>query len=214
MVFFNTGNVIIQADGTPAVTSGLDVPVANFNPDWLGGIRNTFTWKGWSLSGLIDIRQGGSVVSLTNAIMYADGLTEETLQGREGDLIFGDNFFSHETAVDEGGNPNTIATDAETFWSWVGGRNAPVGEAFVKDASNIRLRELVFSYNLPSAILENTVFTEVRVGLVGRNLFFISNKADNLDPEIFVSAGNNADGFESFGPPTVREVGINLRLGF
>ena len=208
------GRVIMQADGTPAVTSGLDVPVANFNPDWIGGIRNTFTWKGWSLSGLIDIRQGGSVVSLTNAIMYADGLTEETLQGREGGLVFGENFFAHETAVDEGGNPNTLETDAETFWSWVGGRNAPVGEAFVKDASNIRLRELVFSYNLPSSLLDNTVFTEVRIGLVGRNLFFISNKADNLDPEIFISSSNNADGFESFGPPTVREFGLNLRLGF
>lgn len=208
------GRVIVQADGTPAVTAGLDVPVANFNPDWLGGVRNTFTWRAWSLSFLIDIRKGGSVVSLTNAIMFADGLTEETLNGREGDLVFGENIFENEIAVDEGGNPNTIATDAETMWSWLGGRNAPVGEAFVKDASNTRLRELVFAYSLPSSKLQNSVFSEVRIGLVGRNLFFITNKADNLDPEIFVSTANNADGFESFGPPTVREFGINVRLGF
>jgi TonB-linked SusC/RagA family outer membrane protein len=208
------GRVIVQSDGTPAVTAGLDVPVANFNPDWLGGIRNTFTWKGFSLSFLIDIRKGGSVVSLTNAIMYADGLTEETLNGREGNLVFGENIFENETGIDEGGNPNTIATDSETMWSWLGGRNAPVGEAFVKDASNTRLREMVFAYSLPSSTLKNSVFSEVRIGLVGRNLFFFSNSADNLDPEIFVSSSNNADGFESFGPPTVREFGLNLRLGF
>jgi len=208
------GAVIIQADGTPAVTPGLDVPVANFNPDWLGGIRNTLTWKGWSLSFLIDIRKGGSVVSLTNAIMYADGLTEETLTGREGNLIFGENIFANERAIDESGNTNNIATDAETMWSWLGGRNAPVGEAFVKSASNTRLRELVFAYSIPSSKLQNSVLNEIRVGLVGRNLFFFHNSADNLDPEIFVSSANNADGFESFGPPTVREFGINVRLGF
>jgi len=208
------GRVIVQSDGTPAVTAGLDVPVANFNPDWLGGIRNTLTFKGFSLSFLIDIRKGGSVVSLTNAIMYADGLTEETLAGREGNLVFGQNIFENEIAVDESGNTNTIATDAETMWSWLGGRNAPVGEAFVKDASNVRMREMVFAYSIPSSKLTKSVLSEIRIGLVGRNLFFFSNSAGNLDPEIFVNAGINADGFESFGPPTVREFGLNLRLGF
>ena len=208
------GRVIIQSDGTPAVTAGLDIPVANFNPDWLGGIRNTLTFKGFSLSFLIDIRKGGSVVSLTNAIMYADGLTEETLNGREGNLVFGQNIFENEIAVDEGGNTNTIATDSETMWSWLGGRNAPVGEAFVKDASNVRMREMVFAYSIPSSKLTKSVLNEIRIGLVGRNLFFISNSAGNLDPEIFINTANNADGFESFGPPTVREFGLNLRLGF
>jgi hypothetical protein len=100
------------------------------------------------------------------------------------------------------------------MWSWLGGRNAPVGEAFVKSASNVRMREMVFAYSLPSSILKNSRLTEVRFGLVGRNLFFFSNSAGNLDPEIFVSTANNADGFESFGPPTVKEFGLNVRLGF
>ncbi|MCK5368307.1 MAG: SusC/RagA family TonB-linked outer membrane protein, partial [Cyclobacteriaceae bacterium] len=69
----NHGAVIIEANGTPRTTSGLDVQVANFNPDWLGGFGNTFTWRNLSLSFLIDIRQGGSIVSNTNAIMFADG---------------------------------------------------------------------------------------------------------------------------------------------
>ncbi|WP_044240877.1 SusC/RagA family TonB-linked outer membrane protein [Flexithrix dorotheae] len=208
------GRVLIADDGTPRTTAGLDVPVANFNPDWTGGIRNTFNYANFDLSFLIDIRQGGSVVSLTNAIIYADGLTEETLQGRDGSLVFGENFFAHETAVLEDGSANNIQTGAEEMWSKLGGRNAPVGEAFVKDASNTRLRELVLGYTLPSSALAKTPFSKIRVAFVGRNLFFISNAAGNLDPEIFVGVGNNADGFESFGPPTQREYGFNVRLGF
>ena len=33
----DAGNIIVEADGTPRTTPGLDVQVANFNPDWLGG---------------------------------------------------------------------------------------------------------------------------------------------------------------------------------
>ena len=208
------GRVIIEEDGTPRVTSGLDVQVSNFNPDWLGGIRNTFRFKDLSLSFLIDIRQGGTVVSNTNAIMFADGQTEETLEGREGGLIFGQNFFPNEEAVQADGTPNDVATNAEAMWNKLGGRNAPVGEAFISDASNVRMREVVLGYSLPSSVLNNGPIKTMKVSFVGRNLFFFSNAAGNLDPEIFISTGRNAEGTESFGPPTMREYGLNLNIGF
>ena len=89
------GRVIVEADGLPRITSGLDAKVANFNPDWLGGVRNSFSYKNLNFSFLIDIRQGGTVASFTNAIMWADGATEATLAGREGGLIFGENVFAN-----------------------------------------------------------------------------------------------------------------------
>ncbi len=208
------GRVIVETDGTPRTTSGLDVQVANFNPDWLGGFGNSFTWRNLSLSFLIDIRQGGTIVSNTNAIMFADGVTEETLIGRDGNMVFGGNFFGGETAVQADGSPNTVATNAEIMWNKLGGRNAPVGEAFVLDASNSRLRELIIGYSFPTSSLSNTPFTHVKVSFVGRNLFFITNAAGNVDSELIVSTATNADGFESFGLPPVREFGINLKFGF
>jgi len=208
------GRVIVNADGLPAISDGLSVPVANFNPDWLGGIQNYVEYKNLSLSFLIDIRNGGSTASLTNAIIFADGHTEETLQGREGGLVFGDNFFSGETAVLDDGSPNNIAIDAETFWRAMGGRNAPVGEVFALDATNIRLREAVLGYSLPSNVIGGTPFRTVKISLVGRNLFFITNKAENLDPEVAIGTDKAVEGFDSFGPPTTRSFGFNLQLGF
>jgi hypothetical protein len=94
-----------------------------------------------------------------------------------------------------------------------GGRNAPAGEVFVKDASNMRLREAVLSYRLPATLITGSPFRSISVSLVGRNLFFISNKADNIDPDVFVGTSKNAAGFDSFGPPTARSYGFNLNLG-
>src|SRR5690606_37371837 len=84
----DAGNVIVGSNGLPLITPGKTVRVANYNPIWMGGIQNTFRYKNFSANFTIDFRQGGSIASITNAIIYADGLTEETLQGRDGSLVF------------------------------------------------------------------------------------------------------------------------------
>lgn len=205
------GRVIVGANGLPKLTAGRTVKIGNFNPDWLGGIRNSLNWKDLNLSFLVDIRQGGQTASITDAIIFGGGLVEETLQGRDGSLVFGQNFFENETAVKEDGTPNDLKMSAEAFWQAVGGRNAPVGEVFAVDASNVRLREVVLGYKLP---INNSFIKGAHISLVGRNLFFFSNKAKTLDPESIVGTGEVAEGFESFSPPTARSFGFNLQLNF
>ncbi|MDF9799938.1 TonB-linked SusC/RagA family outer membrane protein [Catalinimonas alkaloidigena] len=214
------GNVLIDSQGLPVVTAGKTVPVANFNPDFLLGLNNTFKYKNFSLRALVDMRQGGQVTVFTEAIMAGSGLLDYTSQGRDGTLVFGENIFAGETAVltDETGapteTPNNIQMSAEDLWNRLGGRNTPVGEAFIRDASNIRLRELSFSYNVPESTLSSLPFRSASLSVVGRNLFFFSNKTEYFDPEAVQSVSNNAEGLNSFAPPTTRSFGVSLKLGF
>jgi TonB-linked SusC/RagA family outer membrane protein len=214
------GNVLIDAQGLPIVTPGKTVPVANFQPDFLLGLSNTLKYKNFSLRALVDMRQGGQVTVFTEAIMAGSGLLDYTAQGRDGTLVFGENIFEDETAVlvDETGAPtgtaNNIQMNAEDLWNRLGGRNTPVGEAFIRDASNIRLRELSFSYNLPESTLSALPFRNASLSIVGRNLFFFSNKTEYFDPEAVQSVANNAEGLNSFAPPTTRSFGVSLNLGF
>jgi len=211
----DNGNVIVDDFGLPLITPGRDeVKVANFNPDWIGGVRNSLRYKNFNFSALIDIRQGGTATSFTEAILARDGVLESTLEGREGGLIFGENFLPGETAVREDGSPNTVAFRAEDFWNRVGGRNTPVGEAFVRDLSNIRLRELVIGYTVPSNVFDNSFMTSANISLVGRNLFFISNKAGSFDPESIVGTDNTQEGREAFPLPTSRSLGVSINIGF
>lgn len=205
------GRVIVGANGLPLVTDGLNEVVANYNPDWLGGVRNEINWKALTLSFLVDIRVGGSITSLTNAIMYADGLTQQTIPGRETGIVFGTDFFEDYEAVKEDGTPNDIPVSAEDFWRNFGGRNAPVGEAFSYSATNVRMRELVLGYRLP---VSAGGLDAISISLVGRNLFFFYNAAGDIDPEVLVGTGKASEGFSSFGPPTMRSIGGSLRLDF
>lgn len=208
------GRVIVDASGLPKITTGKDVMVANYNPDWLSGINNTFRYKDLTLSALIDIRQGGSLISFTEAIESGVGVLDYTAHGRDGSLIFGENTFNHETAVTESGEPNTIKISSEDLWNHLGGVGAPSGEAFVRDASNIRLREVILGYQLPQRILAKTFISSARVSLVGRNLFFLSNKAKYVDPEIMTDVSNGSEGREALSLPTTRSFGLSLSVGF
>ena len=210
-----SGNVIVAANGIPRITPGMSVRVANFNPDWLGGFNNILRYKNWNLSALVDIRQGGSFIAFTEAISAGSGIQEYTAIGRApGSLLFGRDVFPNEKGVTDAGAENTVATNSEAFWNNVGGRNNPAGEAFIRDASNIRMREVVLGYNLPSELISRTFFRSARVSLVGRNLFFFQNKAEYVDPEIMISTANTAEGQSAFPLPTSRTYGFSLNFGF
>ncbi len=206
------GRIIVDADGIPQVTAGRTVLVANYNPDWLGGIRNAINWKNLNASFLVDIRQGGSTTSITNAIIYGGGHTEETLFGREG-AVFGQGEWAQwGEAVKEDGTPNDIPITSEEFWNRVGGRNAPAGEAFAVDASNIRLREVVLGYRFP--FTNSNIISSLNLSFVARNLFFFSNAAGDFDPEVLTTTEKQGEGFQSFAPPTMRNFGLNVQLSF
>jgi TonB-linked SusC/RagA family outer membrane protein len=209
------GQVVIQANGLPAITPGMTEMVANFNPDWLGGINNTFRYKNLTFSALIDVRHGGTFISITEAISAGSGVEEYTAIGRDpNSLMFGRDIFTNAVGVTATGEPNTATTNAEAFWNNVGGRNNPAGGAFVRSASNIRMREMVLGYDLPKDLVAKTFFSSLRVSVVGRNLFFIQNKAKYVDPEIMMGTYNSAEGESSFPLPPTRTYGVSLNFGF
>jgi hypothetical protein len=199
------GQILVDAAGLPKITSGTTVYMGNSRPTWTGGLNNKITYKNFTLSVLISARMGGIVSSFTNAVIFADGVTEETLAGRDSYIFPG---------VKDDGSANTTATTAEKYWLRVGGRNTPAGEVFTYSASNIRLREASLSYGLPTNLIKKLPFQSASISLVGRNLFFLMNNALGFDPELSAGAQNTTVGMESFSLPSTRTMGVNLNLSF
>ena len=199
------GQILVDDAGLPRITPGTDVYLGNSRPTWIGGLNNRISYKNLSLNLLISARMGGVVTSFTNAVIYADGVTEATLAGRDSFIFQG---------VKDDGSANTTPTTAEKYWLKVGGRNTPAGEVFTYSASNIRLRELALSYALPTGMLKKTPFQGASVSIVGRNLFFFMNNAVGFDPELTAGAQNTTVGLESFSMPSTRTFGVNLNLSF
>lgn len=208
------GRVLVGANGLPQISNQRSFNIGSYTPDWTGSISSSITYKKISLSVVIDHRQGGVVGSFTEANLDFWGDTKRTLQGREGGLIFGKNFFPNYTAVNLDGTPNATPVNAESFWRAIGNPSVPVGELFAQNATNTRLRELVVGYTLPASIINKLHLANVKLSLVGRNLFFISRATPGLDPDILAGTSTGSEGFSSFPPPTTRSFGVNIKVDF
>jgi TonB-linked SusC/RagA family outer membrane protein len=189
-----------DAEGIP-IASDANVLLGNAQPDWLGGWSNTFTYKDFSLSFLIDARMGGQIYSQTSAEMDANGVSARSLQYREsGVVVAGVN------VATEGVNTESIS--GQEYWTAMSG----ISENYIYDQDNIRLRELSIGYKIP--VGSKFGLQSATVQLVGRNLFFLMNKADDIDPEAMFGTSIGVQGLSHNAMPTLRSIGLNLNLTF
>lgn len=105
---------------------------------------------------------------------------------------------------------NTNRINAQQYW----GAYSGVASNYVKEQTNIRLREVSLSYSLPSSIMAKTPLTNATISLVGRNLFFIYSKIDNYDPASSYSSNQYAQGVMYFNLPTTTQFGFSIDLQF
>lgn len=195
------GRKIVDAQGR-FIVSPDKKKVGNYQPDWIGGISNTITYKDFSLRFLVDARIGGKVYSGTDAGLDNSGVSKRTLDYREEGIVI--------DGVKEDGTKNATAISAQEYW----GSYAGVAENYVFDQTNIRLRELSFIYEVPKSIFGKSFIKGASVGVTGRNIFFIYKALDNFDPEGSFSASNFAQGVLFYNMPTSRSLGFNVNVKF
>ncbi len=230
------GQKIVSAAGKYLRESELSV-LGNITPNWIGGLNNTFSYKGFSLNVLLDFVQGGDVVSATKYEMTRKGTGAWTVEGRrpkarysEGDDIPAGSAIGDPmpyTGVldgvvevkDAAGNvtgyeKNTLAVPGQSYWAsraWDG-----IGEEFLEDGSYISLREVMVGYTFQPSLLSNTPFTGLTITAFGRNLAYLQNKMDyiGVSPESAPNTSGGASGIEALGVPSTRTYGFNVKLTF
>ncbi len=209
-------------DGQPVYTEeGLVVGASEYAilgngvPDFTGGMNNTFTFKGFNLSFLIDFRQGGVIHSGTNANLLSYGKHKKTLGGREG---YPPVEFSgvYQSGTDGDGDPtytqkdwSLTQQDAADYWWSVGSR---ASRSVTYDASYGKLRQLTFGYNFPRSLIGDKI-QSLSLSFVGRNLAYLWKNTENISPEANYTNGNS-QGLENLSFPETRSYGFNLRVEF
>ena len=202
--------------GVYARTSNSDNVLGDINPDWTGGIKNSFKYKDFNASFLIDIQEGGNFFSLDTYYGFATGIYDRSVGNNElGNPIrnsIADGGGVILPGVNADGSPNT--TRGRTDWyanpfGYSRGMNAQ----HVYDASFVKLREVSIGYDFPVSYIKNSPFTAASISLIGRNLWIISKNSPYTDPEAGLSAGN-IQGNQSGAYPSVKELGVNVKLQF
>ncbi|PKG51160.1 SusC/RagA family TonB-linked outer membrane protein [Olleya sp. 1-3] len=218
LVYNDAGQPIVQANGYYE-RSGSNEIIGDINPEWTAGLNNSFNYKNFNLSFLIDMQKGGDVFSLDTWYGYATGLYDITAGTNElGNPVRN----PVTTGADSGGvilpgvqadgSVNTVRASASNYanpWGYARAANSQ----HIYDAGFIKLREASITYKFDDKILSQVPFTAASISLIGRNLWIIDKSTPYADPEAGLSSGN-IQGYQSGSYPSIREIGASLKLQF
>lgn len=206
------GNIILESIGglmRPKVGNEI-MKLGNYNPDWSLGARNSFKYKNFNLSVLLDYRSGGEFYTGTGSQLYRSGSITETLPNRTEDFVpvgvveNGDGTFS----------PNTQTTTGYDWYrSYWDKSNV---EANTYDATFLKLREISLGADL-MPYLKNTAFQKISLSIFARNLATWTKEsfARHFDPEVSTFNGSSfVPGFEVGQLPGAATYGFNINMSF
>ncbi|MEO3403442.1 SusC/RagA family TonB-linked outer membrane protein [Mucilaginibacter sp. CAU 1740] len=193
------GQVIFDSNGLPQ--AGPRVPMGSAVPNIYGGLNNTFTFDNFNFSFLVDYRFGNKILSATNYNSIYRGFNKLTLIGREGGVV-GD-------GVNANGDKNTVAVSAQNYYQTLAQN---VSALNVLDGRFIKLRQVTFGYTFAKGFLNHTPFENITFSLVGRNLWTIMKRSDNIDPESGFSPDLKYAGIEGASLPPTHTYGININF--
>lgn len=209
----SNGNIVInEADGLPIQDSKVG-SIGDPNPDWTGGITNTFTYKGFSLSGLIDIKQGGVIWNGTRGALNNFGMTKETETRGETKVFEGvRGYYDANNNIVITSDKNTVPVVLDqAYYQGIGTGFAGPAEQFVEDGSYVKLRELSLSYSVDRKWLKKTPFGSIDISLIGRNLW-LQTDYKGVDPETSLTGSGNSLGMDYFNMPNTRSYGVSVRV--
>jgi TonB-linked SusC/RagA family outer membrane protein len=194
------GQIELNSSGQP-INNNTFVKVGNPNPKWQMGWNNSFNYKRFNLSFLVDGKFGGQVLSMTQMMIDSYGTSKASGDARDAGGV-------KVNAVDPSGNPVTTI-DALKWYSTIGGRSG-IAEAYMYSATVVRLRQLSLGYNFP---IQKHFIKSLRLSVIGSNLLYFYKPAP-YDPEITMSTGNGMSGVDVFNQPTTRNIGAQLNISF
>jgi TonB-linked SusC/RagA family outer membrane protein len=200
------GRQVFDAGNGRPLRTPTQISFGSALPKWVGGITNSFSYKGINLSFLIDFKLGHKMISGTNHNAWRHGLHKATLVGREQNFVIGN-------GVNPNGEVNQTKSGVQAYYETVRSQN--IAEEFVYNAGLWQLRQITLGYDFTKFLPTNAKFIKgLRLNAVANNVAVIKKWVPNIHPEQFGFPSDNLVGLEATGLPVTRSIGFNLNVRF
>jgi TonB-linked SusC/RagA family outer membrane protein len=210
------GALVLGDDGLPVADPTQRI-IADPNPKYTMSYSSNLRWNKFSLSGLLDVRKGGSVWNGTRGILDFFGTGKDTYIRTRTDGQYGVNYMTNIYPVTVGPGTRVVPFQSPTDWeNWFlgdGGGFGTVGAQFVEDGSFAKLREVSLTYTLDQPFLRNlTGFSTADIRIAGRNLKTWT-KYSGFDPEVNLGGAEFlTQGLDYFINPPTRSFVLSFSL--
>ncbi len=179
------------------------------------GFINSFTYKNFNLNFVLDLRIGGDIFNGNELYLYNLGLSPKTLNREDAVVVKG---------VLQDGLENTASPTVNTIAIQPSYRNDYYITNYVesdfieKDINWLRMRDITFSYRLPSALLnKQKVLRSASVFITGTDVFMLTNYS-GADPNVSgltaSSRGFGGSGFDFGALANPRAITVGAKIQF
>lgn len=205
--------IIVDGSGNPQPTTKEVFMDKDINEKYRMGLNTMISWRGLSLSGTLDFRNGGYMFSYTKDYMHWPGTSAETVMNDRNPFIIPNSVVENNDGTF---SENTVPVDPtalHTFYS-KGGLN---GEAYsVIDRSYLKLRNVSLAYDLPKSLCEKIGFDGITISANANNILLWTPRENcYIDPEVTTFGNDVSAKFGEFGSnPTEQYYSIGLNLKF
>lgn len=187
-----TGNLVYEdltGDGT--ITADDRIKIGDPNPDFTGGMTNTFTYQSFELSVFLNWIYGNDIFNAT--LIYLESGTGEDNQTAN--------------MVNRWKEPGDITQYPRVGDSYQSSR-------FIEDGSFLRIKNITFSYNFNKELLKKIHIKTIKLYATVQNLYTFT-KYTGMDPEVnYYGTSNIIMGTDFFTYPQSRTFLLGLNLGF
>jgi len=210
------GKVIVNSSGIPQVSSSEFTTIGSSTPDFTMGFTSSWSYKGLTLSVVVDYRQGGYFYSNTARMLDWNGNGTNTMFNARQPFLYPNSVKEITTGVyAENDIPLMTTSGVLNYWNYSSNNKGLEGNC-VLPRTYVKLREVTLSYSLPKKWLAKTPITDAQLSLIGRNLLMWTSAKNNfVDPDQTNYGNDVTSNFGEFSSaPTVRNLGASLKLNF
>ena len=196
--------------------------VGNREPDFIGGFNNTFRYKTWTLSFLLDIRKGGDIFNGTEYYLVQNGLSKRTLlNDRQSVTVTGVNSltgadFNQTYNTNQSYVINGVTQSGQYILQQYWANYAANSLNFIQSVNWLKLRSLSLTYDFGGLIKSKRVVKGLSVSAIGTNLFTWTNYK-GMDPEVSAAGGtggSGSTGIDYLGVPAVASLTFGINVSF
>ncbi|QMW04378.1 TonB-dependent receptor [Spirosoma foliorum] len=185
-------------DGDGKITANDRTILGNNQPDFIYGITNSFSYKGFDLNVSIQGTQGGKILNIGRR--YYDNM-----EGNQNQLTTA--LRRWRSASDPGDGITPRANERTS------GNNNAVSSRWVEDASYVRIQNVNLGYRLPTKLLNKIKIQQLRVYVSAQNLYTWT-KYLNYNPEVSNYESPLSAGIDYGAYPLARTYTFGINVGF
>ncbi|MCI0522149.1 MAG: TonB-dependent receptor [Bacteroidales bacterium] len=165
------GLKVVNVNGDNAIDENDRVVLGDPFPDFIWGLTNTFTYRSFDLSFLLQGVQGGQVID-------GNANYNETLRTN---TVFVENRYV---------SPMYPGDGKTVYGTNTSGGNLMLSDYVISDASYTALRDLTLGYNAPKKLTDAIKVANLRIYFSGQNLFYLMAKDyKGVNPEARRTSG-------------------------